>query len=249
MKNKTHVLFLFLFLFSILNAIQNLRIAVIPQTKESMVTMLITGTGYELDSDVFLFSLPLNSDSAFTIQTNQSNPIRFIPIEIYKENKTSWIKVKKDKPSFAYMVNVFPDKNDGNYYFNYRMNFSDPIDILEFEIREPKDILSFNITGLRETTKIEEKDAYVHIGILEKLSKQDTAKIIIKYSIKKSDEFLKEKDINKKNDEFTNITDQKNKVIKRYKLYSWESLISVLIIFLFSVIIIRNNNLNKKEEF
>lgn len=249
MKNKNYILFAFFFSLSILYSIENIRIAVIPQTKENMVTMLITGTGYELDSKEFLFSLPTGSDSVFTIQTNQSNPIRFVPKDIYKENKISWIKVKKNKPSFAFMINVFPEKNDNYYYFDYNMNFSTSIDRLEFEIREPKNISNFNIMGLKQTTKVEERDAHIYIGILENLSKDETRNIKIEYSVMKIDELLNEKDFNENIEKTGNAIEPKNNVIKRYKLYTWESLISVLIIFIFSVVIIKINNLNKKEEY
>ncbi|MAV70736.1 MAG: hypothetical protein CMG04_08425 [Candidatus Marinimicrobia bacterium] len=248
MKNKICLLIIFIFLFSIANAVGSLRIAVIPETKEDMVTMLITGNGYKQDSNVFLLSLPSGSDSAFAIQTNQLDPIKFIPVEIFKENDILFLKVKKSEESFAYMINVFPEKIKEEFYFSYNMNFSNSINRLEFEIREPKEISNFKIVGFKQITKIEEADFYIHLGVKEKIFQQDTSKIIIRYSFNKDPEPLESKNENKFFIDSEEIIEPKNKVINRYKLYSWESLSSVLIIFLFSAFIIKYSNLRKKEE-
>ena len=84
MKNQIYLLIIFIFLFSSAKSAGKLRIAVIPETKEDMVTMLITGSCYKQDSNVFSFSLPAGSDSAFAIQTNQLDPIKFIPVNVPK---------------------------------------------------------------------------------------------------------------------------------------------------------------------
>ena len=247
MKSQIYLLIIFIFLFSSAKSIGKLRIAVLPETKEDMVTMLINGSDYKQDSNVFSFSLPAGTDSAFAIQTNQLDPIKFIPVEIFKENDILFIKVKKTKESFAYMINVFPEKIKGEFYFSYDMNFSNLINRLEFEIREPKEMSNFKIIGFKQITKIEEADFYIHLGVKERIFEQDTSKIIIRYSFNKNPEPLDNENENKIFIESEEIIEPKNKVINRYKLYSWESLISVLIIFSFSAFIIRYNNFKKKK--
>ncbi len=247
MMNRNKWYFPAIFLVSIAYGIENLRIAVIPKTKENMVTMLITGSGYKLDSTMFSFSVPMNSDSAFAIQTNQADPIKFIPAKISKKNNSMFINVEKVKPSFAYMINVFPEKVENEYYFYYNMNFSDSVNRLEFETREPRGISRFDINGINQLTKIEESDFIIHIGIKEKININDTTEIIIKYGDEEKDGISKNNQGDKNSTPVLGINDSKNKEIKRYKLYSWEALTSVIIIFLFSCFVIRYNILYKEK--
>ncbi len=245
-KYKDYIIFFIFFIICSLKGVDNLRIAIIPEGKENMVTMLITGTGYETSSDFFSFSLPEGADSAFIIKTNQSETIEFFPEKIHNQNNGSWIKFKKEKASFAFMINVKPEEKENIFQTRYNMKFSDPIKRLEFEIQKSESALKLEVFGLDNTINNNTDDSKIHFSILQNITEFDSNQIIINYIKKgknKVDQLLIEenRDNRTNNNRLNNV--QERKTIKRYKLYSLESLISVLIIFLFSAVIINYKNL------
>ena len=80
-----------------------------------------------------------------------------------------FINVEKVKPSFAYMINVFPEKVENEYYFYYNMNFSDSVNRLEFETREPRGVSRFDINGINQLTKMKSLISLFTLGLKKKL--------------------------------------------------------------------------------
>ena len=241
------IIFLFLIVFNISKSEENyVRLAVIPEYEQNLVTVLISINKINLDGKKeFGFTLPDDVDSVYFIKKDDNNQISFKPINYRLINDLKWVYILPNQKELAYMIITKRYLNKGRRTFNYQLSFSELIEKLELEIQQPLIGDNFNYQGFSGKVSIEQYGQKFHRKTFSKFPKFEKIDISFNYDNNLGTTTKTEIDniLNTVNKENLNIDENKKKV-KRYSLYIWETLIAFFSICIFILIIVmRNNNI------
>ena len=230
-------------LLSLSSAIDYVRIAIIPEYDNPWVTTLISGRNFSdpITTKIQL-TIPDKPDTVFSINVTKDGNLDFNKEKYFYINGTPSVTTKDNISEFAYMINSEGYTKPGDREFLYNISFSEPIKQLELEIQEPLGGENFSYSGFFGKESEDSEGIISHKTILRDIPANLERKIRLSYqnnSGLNTNQILGEKIIEKGQSDNKAIGNKKK--IKRHKLYTWEPILTLIVITIIAYFIVKIN--------